>query len=181
MCWAAACRYLFPGFGNSFTLDVFLCRFSLTTTQRRSISFFAQWETRKKGEGLPVNPLKKAIFVSVGCLCVVLGICGAFLPVLPTTPLLLAAAFLFSRSSQRLNDWLVKTKVYKTYVEPINAGDGIPLRKKASILGVSYAVMAVSAIAVARPLVWAILGCVAVFLFWLIGFRVPTAPATETE
>lgn len=130
---------------------------------------------------MPVNPLKKAIFVSVGCLCVVLGICGAFLPVLPTTPLLLAAAFLFSRSSQRLNDWLVKTKVYKTYVEPINAGDGIPLRKKASILGVSYAVMAVSAIAVARPLVWAILGCVAVFLFWLIGFRVPTAPATEME
>lgn len=130
---------------------------------------------------MPVNPLKKAIFVSVGCLCVVLGICGAFLPVLPTTPLLLAAAFLFSRSSQRLNDWLAQTKVYKAYVEPINAGDGIPMRKKASILSLSYAVMAVSAVVVARPLVWAILGCVAVFLFWLIGFHVPTAPAIEAE
>lgn len=128
-----------------------------------------------------MNPLKKAIFVSVGCLCVVLGICGAFLPVLPTTPLLLAAAFLFSRSSQRLSNWLAQTKVYKTYVEPINAGDGIPMRKKASILSLSYAVMAVSAVVVARPLVWAILGCVAVFLFWLIGFHVPTAPAIEAE
>lgn len=128
-----------------------------------------------------MNSLKKAIFVSVGCLCVVLGICGAFLPVLPTTPLLLAAAFLFSRSSQCLNDWLAQTKVYKTYVEPINAGDGIPMRKKASILSLSYAVMAVSAVVVARPLVWAILGFVAVFLFWLIGFHVPTAPAIEAE
>lgn len=128
-----------------------------------------------------MNPLKKAIFVSVGCLCVVLGVCGAFLPVLPTTPLLLAAAFLFSRSSQRLNDWLARTEVYEAYVEPINSGDGIPMRKKVSILSLSYAVMAVSAVVVARPLVWAILGCVAVFLFWLIGFRVPTAPATEVE
>ena len=80
-----------------------------------------------------------------------------------------------------MSDWLARTKVYKAYVEPINAGDGIPLRKKASILSLSYAVMAVSAVVVARPLVWAILGCVAVFLFWLIGFRVPTAPVIETE
>ena len=124
-----------------------------------------------------MNPVKKVVFVSVGCLCVALGVAGTFLPVLPTTPFLLAAAFLFSRSSQRLNSWLVKTKVYKAYVEPINSGEGIPVRKKASILGVSYAVMAVSAITVARPSVWVILGCVAVYLFWLIGFHVPTAPA----
>ena len=124
-----------------------------------------------------MNPVKKVVFVSVGCLCVALGVAGAILPVLPTTPFLLAAAFLFSRSSQRLNSWLVKTKVYKAYVEPINSGEGIPVRKKASILGVSYAVMAVSAITVARPSVWVILGCVAVYLFWLIGFHVPTAPA----
>lgn len=124
-----------------------------------------------------MNPVKRIIFVSVGCLCVALGAAGAFLPVLPTTPFLLAAAFLFSRSSQRLNSWLVKTKVYKAYVEPINSGEGIPVRKKASILCVSYAVMVISAITVARPSVWVILGCVAVFLFWLIGFHVPTAPA----
>ena len=128
-----------------------------------------------------MNPIKKVVFVSVGCLCVALGIAGAFLPVLPTTPLLLAAAFLFSRSSQRLNDWLVKTKVYEAYVEPINSGEGIPLCKKASILGVSYVVMAISAFAVARPSVWVILGCVAVFLFWLIGLHVPTASAKGAE
>ncbi len=128
-----------------------------------------------------MNPIKKVVFVSVGCLCAALGIAGAFLPVLPTTPLLLAAAFLFSRSSQRLNNWLIKTKVYKAYVEPINSGEGIPLCKKASILGVSYVVMAISAFAVARPSVWVILGCVALFLFWLIGFHVPTASAKGAE
>ena len=75
----------------------------------------------------------------------------------------------------------LRTQAYKAYVEPINSGEGIPLCKKASILGVSYVVMAISAFAVARPSVWVILGCVAVFLFWLIGFHVPTASAKGAE
>lgn len=128
-----------------------------------------------------MNPVKKTFFLTLGCLCFVLGIIGAFLPVLPTTPLLLAAAFLLSRSSQKLNDLLTQTKVYKAYVEPLSSQHGIPRNKKLSILATSYVVMLVSAIAVARPLVWAILGCVAVFLLWLIGFKVPTAPEADPE
>lgn len=50
----------------------------------------------------------RLIWLSVGLFAVALGILGAVLPLLPTTPFLLVAAYAFARSSQTLHDWLVE-------------------------------------------------------------------------
>lgn len=54
--------------------------------------------------------MKKIFYLILGHLCLVLGVIGAFLPILPTTPFLLLAAFLYSKSSTRLHKWILSHK-----------------------------------------------------------------------
>lgn len=103
-----------------------------------------------------------------------LGFLGMFVPVFPTTPFLLLATFLFANSSPRCHAWIMKTKMYKLYVKPFKENGGIPFKRKIHILGASYTVMGISAILVQKPLVWIILAGVAVFLLWLMCYRIPT-------
>lgn len=50
---------------------------------------------------------KRLIWLSIGSLALAFGVAGIVLPLVPTTPFLLAAAFAFARSSPDLHDWLV--------------------------------------------------------------------------
>ncbi len=52
------------------------------------------------------NPVK-AIFIAGGWASLSLALLGIFLPILPTTPLVLLAAYFFSKGSQRLHRWLI--------------------------------------------------------------------------
>lgn len=54
--------------------------------------------------------MKKMTYLIIGHLCLILGIIGAFIPVLPTTPFLLLAAFLYSQSSPKLHNWIISHK-----------------------------------------------------------------------
>lgn len=49
----------------------------------------------------------RVVWLIAGLLSFGLGVVGLFLPLLPTVPLMLLAAFCFARSSERLHAWLI--------------------------------------------------------------------------
>ena len=69
-----------------------------------------------------------------GTLCVVLALVGMFFPVLPTTPFLLLAAFLYARSSERFYGWLVNNRWSGEYIRNYREGKGVRLWHKVMAL-----------------------------------------------
>ena len=57
--------------------------------------------------------MKKILYILIGCISLGLGIIGVVLPILPTVPFVLLAAFCFARSSERLDGWFKNTKLYR--------------------------------------------------------------------
>ncbi|MDY6914795.1 MAG: YbaN family protein [Candidatus Cloacimonadota bacterium] len=60
--------------------------------------------------------LKKYLLIIAGILAMSAGFLGIFLPILPTTPLLLLAAACFLKSSRNLYLWTINHKLFGLYI-----------------------------------------------------------------
>ncbi len=88
--------------------------------------------------------VKRATSTGLGVLLVGLGTAGIVLPLLPTTPFLLLAAFLFAKGSERWHDWLLNHKHLGPYIHAWRNKSGLTVTQKLRI-GISFTVvMAIS-------------------------------------
>lgn len=78
--------------------------------------------------------LKKILLIILGCIGLGLGALGAVLPLMPAFPFLLLAAFCFAKSSEKLHNWFVSTKLYKNNLESYVKGEGMTLKTKIRIM-----------------------------------------------
>ena len=83
----------------------------------------------------PRPGLFRGLWVVFGLVCVGLAIVGIALPLVPTTPFLLLAAFAFARSSPRLHAWLVRHKRFGPLIENWRERGAISPRTKAMSVG----------------------------------------------
>ena len=72
----------------------------------------------------------RVAFAALGTLFLALGIVGVFLPVLPTTPFLLAATACYMRSSRRFYNWLMNHPAFGPLIVEWRTYRSIPRRVK---------------------------------------------------
>ena len=89
--------------------------------------------------------ITRFLLVAGGTLCVVIGIVGIFLPLLPTTPFLLSAAFLYSRSSERFHGWLLGNRWFGGYIRRYREHHSMTGRHKVFTLTLLWVVIGLSA------------------------------------
>lgn len=83
-------------------------------------------------------------YAALGWVFVGLGVLGAVLPVMPTTPFLLLASFFFVRSSPRLNNWLLRSPLFGRFLRDWNRHRGVRPRVKFNAAALMLIAVAVS-------------------------------------
>ncbi len=76
----------------------------------------------------------KYIFIVLGIIFIAISIIGIVLPILPTTPFLLAASVCFAKGSDKFNNWFKSTKIYKNNLESFEKNKSMTLKTKLYIL-----------------------------------------------
>jgi uncharacterized membrane protein YbaN (DUF454 family) len=82
----------------------------------------------------------RGVYLALGFLLLGFGVIGAVLPGIPTTMPIILAAFFFSKSSPRFDNWMVNHKVFGPLVRDWRSGAGFSVRAKA----ISIAAIAVT-------------------------------------
>lgn len=99
----------------------------------------------------------RILLIVCGCMAMILGIMGIFLPLLPTTPFLLLAAACFFRSSPRLYQWLINHKQMGSYFRNFREHKAIPLKAKIISVSMVWITMLIAAFGVV-PYLWIRIG-----------------------
>lgn len=90
--------------------------------------------------------LKRLILISVGLVCLALGIIGYILPGLPGTIWLIIAASLFVRSSERLYNFVIQNKLFGRQVRGFMETGQMPFRAKVFSLCSMWAFTVISVV-----------------------------------
>ncbi len=88
--------------------------------------------------------VKSRAYIAAGFVSVALGIAGIPLPLLPTTPFLLLAAFCFARGSERWHRWLMTHPTLSPYILAFRDKSGLTRAQKWRIAGLVSLTLMVS-------------------------------------
>jgi uncharacterized membrane protein YbaN (DUF454 family) len=126
--------------------------------------------------------LKKTLYIGLGVICVIVGFIGALLPIMPTVPFLLLAAWAFERGSETMHNWIISHKVFGP---PINEWQkyGV-IKKRSKIIAIFFISLSFSYMLIFRPLMLPVkifLSVLGICVILFIATRPSEVPADSQE
>ncbi|MDY4041613.1 MAG: YbaN family protein [Collinsella sp.] len=127
------------------------------------------------------GPLARRLWGAAGLVSFGLGAAGAVLPVLPTTPFILLAAFCFARSSERLDAWFRSTRLYDLVFSSYLERRSMTVRAKLALLAPVTVLLAIGFFLTASlPALRIVIAAVWLGHLIYFGFVVKTEPARRS-
>ena len=125
--------------------------------------------------------LVRGLFLVAGLAFVAIGVVGAFLPVLPTTPFMLLAAACFARASTRFYNWLLNNPAFGPTILEWRRHRSIPYRTKLTAIALMAVSLTISVVFFVQPpaLQWALAGLGVLLAAWM--YRIPSRDRRTEE
>ena len=89
--------------------------------------------------------MMRGIYIVVGTIALVIGAIGLFLPVIPTTPLVILAAACYYRGSERLHNWSLSSRWIGDTVKNYQEVRGLTRDTKVRAISMMWAMTLISA------------------------------------
>jgi uncharacterized protein len=126
------------------------------------------------------NPgaVRRYVLFGLGLLFTAVGIVGAFLPLIPTTPLLILAMWAFSGSSERLHGWLLGHPRFGPSLQRWRTHRVVPWRAKITAWSMMAASLAYTIFVRRAP--WPLIAAIAVLMaiaVWYVATKPSRMPA----
>jgi len=126
-----------------------------------------------------VQSAKRKLFVVAGLVCVGIGVIGVIVPGIPGTIFLLAASYLFVRSSPRLDRWLREHPRLGPYLRLAESGV-MPRRAKAvAVVAIWVSILAALRLGAGGPAGRVLLVVLGIVGSGVILFRIRTSPRPD--
>ncbi|MCL2846277.1 MAG: YbaN family protein [Firmicutes bacterium] len=98
--------------------------------------------------------MKRVIYTILGLLCLMIGVVGIVMPLVPTTPFVILSSICFARSCKWMNRWLRRTPIFGHFIRNYEDKTGIPIWVKIQTLVFLWVGLATSMILLDRTFLY---------------------------
>lgn len=128
--------------------------------------------------------LVRWLFLGAGTIALLLGLLGAVLPILPTTPFVLVAAACFARGSTHIHDWLLDSPLAGPIIREWQEHRAMDRRVKRwafLLMAISFGISILMMASLWHRIMLLGLAVVAALTLWWVPVRPLDADASEAE
>ena len=126
------------------------------------------------------NPVK-GLYIVLSFIFLGLGVLGAMLPVLPTTPFLLLSSGFAVKGSDRVNKWIIGTKFYKRNIESFAKSKTMSSNTKRKILIFATVLLAAAFYTMSSPIMRIVIVVLLLIKYYVFLFVIKTDNSEEDD